>query len=409
LVLTILSVIFFTTVISTLATLIIFAKLKFVPAGNIKIFINGDEETPLEAPVGGKLLNALVSKEIYVPSACGGGATCGTCKVKVLEGGGHILPTEKALIHRKEEHEGFRLSCQVPVKEDLKIEVPPEIFSAQQLVCTVESNRNVATFIKELVLKLPEGEDLNFRAGGYVQILAPSYKLFFKTFNIDEKFHEDWTKMGLWNLHVENYETVTRGYSMANFPEERGKIMLNVRIELPPRGTKKVLPGICSSYIFNLKERDTVTVSGPFGEFFARDTNAEMIFVGGGAGMAPMRSHIFDQLKRLKSKRKISYWYGARSLRELFYVEDFNMLQEKYDNFNWYMALSEPLPEDNWEGYTGFIHKVLYDHYLKDHPAPEDCEYYLCGPPLMLTAVLNLLDNLGVESENIMYDDFGGA
>ena len=399
----------FTAIVLSLVIIILFARSRLVVSGDVHININDDPENSLTVPAGGKLLNTLASKEIYLPSACGGGGTCATCKCKVLEGGGDILPTETPHIKPKEARENVRLACQVSVKRDMKIEIPPEIFSIQKWECEVISNPNVATFIKELNLKLPEGETVNFRAGGYIQIECPPHHVKFSDFDIDEEYKSDWDKYNLWRYESKVKEQVFRAYSMANYPEEEGIIKLNVRIATPPPSDPdSVPPGIMSSYIFSLKPGDKVTISGPFGEFFAKDTDAEMVFVGGGAGMAPMRSHIFDQLKRIKTNRKITFWYGARSLREMFYVEDFNQLQEENDNFNWYVALSDPLPEDNWEGYTGFIHQVLYNEYLKDHPAPEDCEYYLCGPPLMNSAVLNMLDNLGVESENILLDDFGG-
>ncbi len=402
-----LGVFMFTLIVLSLVGVILFARSKLVSAGTVKIEINDDPEKTIEVPVGGKLLNVLASNKIFVPSACGGGGTCGQCKVKVLEGGGDILPTELSQINRKEAREGYRLSCQVPVKFDMKIQIPPEIFDIKKWECEVVSNRNVATFIKELVLKLPEGENVNFRAGGYIQIEAPPHTVYYKDFDIDEEYRPDWDKYNLWRYVSVVKEPIVRAYSMANYPEEKGIIMLNVRIATPPPSKPDVPPGQMSSYIFSLKPGDKVTISGPYGEFFAKDTDKEMVFIGGGAGMAPMRSHIFDQLKRLRTKRKITFWYGARSLREMFYVEDFNKLQEEFDNFKWYIALSEPLPEDNWDGPVGFIHQVLYDMYLKDHPEPEECEYYICGPPLMLSAVTKMLDELGVDKENILYDDFG--
>jgi Na+-transporting NADH:ubiquinone oxidoreductase subunit F len=353
-------------------------------------------------------LASLATEHIYIPSACGGKGTCGVCKVKVLEGGGAMLPTEETHISRGEAREGVRLSCQVKVKNNLKIELPPEIFDIRKWQCKVRSNRNVATFIKELVLELPEGEDVPFRAGGYIQTECPPHTVHFKDFDIEERFRGDWDKYGLLDLVSHCDEEVSRAYSMANYPEEKGIIMLNVRIATPPPRTPEgTPPGIMSSYLFNLKPGDEVTISGPYGEFFARDTDAEMVFIGGGAGMAPMRSHIFDQFKRIHTKRKVSFWYGARSLREAFYVEDFDAIQAENENFTWTLALSEPLPEDKWEGPVGFIHQVLLDNYLSKHPAPEDVEYYICGPPMMNTAVINMLQDLGVEEENIMFDDFG--
>jgi Na+-transporting NADH:ubiquinone oxidoreductase subunit F len=358
--------------------------------------------------VGGRLLGSLAAAGIFVPSACGGGGTCGQCRVKVLQGGGSLLPTEASLISKREAAEGERLACQVPVSQDMKIKVPEEVFGVRKWECRVRSNDNVATFIKELVLELPEGETLDFRAGGYIQIECPPHSLKYSEFDIGEEFIEDWKRYGLLELESVVTEPTTRAYSMASYPEENDIIMLNVRIATPPPNVMHKVPtGIMSSYIFNLKPGDTCAVSGPYGEFFARDTDNEMVFIGGGAGMAPMRSHIFDQLKRLDSKRRISFWYGARSLREAFYVEEFDELERMHENFSWHLALSDPLPEDNWTGLEGFIHEVLYEHYLKDHPAPEDCEYYMCGPPMMIAAVNRMLDGLGVEPENILFDDFG--
>jgi Na+-transporting NADH:ubiquinone oxidoreductase subunit F len=405
----ILGMLMFNIVILSLVVILMFAKSKLVSSGEVHIEVNDDPDKTLTADAGGSLLNTLANQEIFIPSACGGKGTCGVCKVKVHEGGGAMLPTEESHISRGEAREGVRLSCQVKVKNDLKIEVPPEIFEIRKWQCTVRSNRNVATFIKELVLELPEGEDVPFRAGGYIQIECPPHTVHFKDFEIEERFREDWDKYHLWDLVSKCDEEVTRAYSMANYPEEKGLIMLNVRIATPPpRGPEGTPPGIMSSYIFSLKPGDKVTISGPYGEFYAKETNAEMIFVGGGAGMAPMRSHIFDQFKRIHTDRKVSFWYGARSLREAFYVEDFDAIQAENDNFAWTLALSEPLPEDNWDGPVGFIHQVLADNYLNKHPAPEDIEFYICGPPMMNTAVINLLQDLGVEEENISFDDFGG-
>jgi len=397
----------FTIIVLFLVAIILFAKSKLVASGNIKIIINDDPENTIEVPAGGKLLNTLADNKIFVPSACGGGGTCGQCKVKVHEGGGDILPTETSQVSRKEAREDVRLACQVPVKQDMKIEVPPEIFDVKRWQCTVRSNKNVATFIKELVLELPEGENVNFRAGGYIQIEAPEHTVKYSDFEIEEEYRGDWDKYDQWKYVSKVTEPITRAYSMANYPGEHGIIMLNVRIASPPPSMPNVPPGQMSSYIFNLKPGDKVFITGPYGEFFARETDAEMVFIGGGAGMAPMRSHIFDQLLRIKTKRKMSFWYGARSLREMFYVEDFNKLAEENENFDWHIGLSEPLPEDNWTGYKGFIHQILHDEYLKNHPAPEDCEFYMCGPPMMNSAVIEMLENLGVEPENIMLDDFG--
>tara|TARA_R110000868_G_scaffold226115_2_gene478606 strand:+ start:9679 stop:10902 length:1224 start_codon:yes stop_codon:yes gene_type:complete len=403
----ILGVSMFTAVILTLVCIILIAKSKLVASGNISLVIN-DEKT-VSVPAGGKLLNILTDQKLFVSSACGGGGTCGQCKVNVLSGGGDILETEMSHITKREAKEGCRLSCQVAVKNDMKIEVPEEVFGVKKWDCTVRSNHNVATFIKELVLELPAGEEVPFRAGGFIQIERPGgLTINYKDFIVEERFREDWDKFNIWQYVSHTDEDVIRAYSMANYPEERGIIMLNVRIASPPPRLPNVEPGKMSSYIFGLQPGDKVTISGPFGEFFARDTDKEMIFVGGGAGMAPMRSHIFDQLKRIKTDRKMTFWYGARSKREMFYVQDFDGLAAENKNFEWHCALSEPLPDDNWTGYTGFIHNVLFENYLKEHEAPEDCEYYLCGPPMMNQAVINMLLSLGVERDDIMLDDFGG-
>jgi Na+-transporting NADH:ubiquinone oxidoreductase subunit F len=402
----ILGVLFFTLIVIALVFVILGAKSKLVASGNVDILIN-DEKT-IHVPIGAKLLTALADNSLFVSSACGGGGTCAQCRVKVSEGGGDILPTELSHITKREAAEGDRLACQVTVKQNMKIHVHDEVFGVKKWKTTVRSNRNVATFIKELVLELPAGEAVNFRAGGYIQIECPPYHVKFSDFDIEERFRDEWDKYELWKLESVVQEPAIRAYSMANYPEESDIVMLNVRIATPPPRTTDIPPGIMSSYIFSLKPGDEVTISGPFGEFFARDTDNEMVFIGGGAGMAPMRSHIFDQLRRLKSKRKMTFWYGARSLREMFYVDDFNKLQEENPNFKWYIGLSEPKPEDNWTGYVGFIHNVIYENYLKNHPAPEDCEYYLCGPPMMNSAVIKMLEDIGVERENIMLDDFGG-
>jgi Na+-transporting NADH:ubiquinone oxidoreductase subunit F len=402
----VLGVLMFTIVVLAMVTIILFARARLVATGTVKIEVNG--ERVLEAPVGGKLLGALAEAKLFVASACGGGGTCGQCRVRVLEGGGAILPTETSLINKREALRGDRLSCQVAVKQDMKIEVPREVFGVKRMECTVRSNRSVATFIKELVLDLPQGVDLNFRAGGYIQIECPPYEKKYSEFDIPERFRDDWERFKLFRYVARSDETVIRAYSMANYPEEKGIVMLNVRIATPPPNVPDAPPGVMSSYIFGLKPGDKAWISGPYGEFFAKETDAEMVFIGGGAGMAPMRAHIFDQLGRLQSKRKISFWYGARSKREMFYVEDFDGLAAAHDNFEWHVALSDPLPEDEWTGYTGFIHEVLFDNYLKDHKAPEDCEYYICGPPMMNKAVLEMLSDLGVERENILLDDFGG-
>jgi Na+-transporting NADH:ubiquinone oxidoreductase subunit F len=401
-----LGVAMFTAIVLALVGVILFARARLVAIGDVAITIN-DEKT-IEVPVGQKLLNALSDVQIFVPSACGGGGTCAQCRVKVFAGGGNILATETAHITKREAAEGERLACQVVVKQDMKIALPPEVFGVKKLECTVRSNNNVSTFIKELVLDLPEGEELEFRAGGYIQIECPPHRLKYTDFDIPEKFRPDWDRYNLWRYTSETKTPVTRAYSMASYPEEKNIVMLNVRIASPPPSVPDAPPGIMSSYIFSLKPGDKVTISGPFGEFFAKDTNAEMVFIGGGAGMAPMRSHIFDQLRRINTKRKITFWYGARSRREIFYEEEFDQLQKEHDNFEWYVALSEPQPEDEWVGYTGFIHEVLLIHFLSYHPAPEDCEYYLCGPPVMNSAVIKMLEDLGVEHDNIMLDDFGG-
>ena len=397
----------FTAIILSLTLLLVFARAKLVSAGEVSVVING--ERTLDVNAGGTLLGILSDNNIFIPSACGGKGSCGVCRVDVKEGGGAMLPTEVSWINRGDAREGCRLSCQVKVKNDMKIEVPAEIFSIRKWKCKVRSNHNVATFIKELVLELPEGEDVPFRAGGYVQIECPPHVAKYKDFDVEEEYREDWDKFEIWNYESKVTEGVTRAYSMASYPDEKGIIMLNVRIATPPpRGPKGIPPGIMSSYIFSLKPGDEVTISGPYGEFFARESDNEMVFIGGGAGMAPMRSHIFDQFRRLHSKRNVSFWYGARSLREAFYIDHFDKIQEENENFKWHLALSEPMPEDNWDGYVGFIHQVLYDNYLKDHDAPEDIEYYICGPPMMNTAVIGMLHDLGVEDENILFDDFGG-
>ena len=402
-----LGVAFFSIIVVSLVIVILAARSKLVSSGNVTIKINGEKE--LLAPVGGKLLATLAEANLFVPSACGGGGTCAQCRVKIHDGGGALLPTEESHITKREASQGDRLSCQVAVKQDMNIEVPEEVFGVKKWQCIVKSNENVATFIKNLVLELPEGEEVDFRAGGYIQIECPPHHVKYEDFEVQEKFREDWDRFNLWQYESKADNTVTRAYSMANYPDEKGLIMLNVRIASPPPGAgDNIPPGIMSSYIYSLKPGDKVTISGPFGEFFARDTKNEMVFIGGGAGMAPMRSHIFDQLKRLHSGRKISFWYGARSKREMFFVEDFDGLQESNENFEWHVALSDPQEGDDWQGYTGFIHEVLYENYLKDHPAPEDCEYYMCGPPVMNSAVINMLQSLGVEDENILLDDFGG-
>ena len=396
----------FTLIVLSLVTIIIYARSKFVSSGEVSININGEKN--IKVPAGGKLLQALAAEKLFVPSACGGSGTCAQCKVKIHSGGGSILPTEEGLISKRDASCGSRLSCQVAVKQDMEIEVPEEVFGVKKWECNVRSNDNVATFIKELILELPKGEEVNFKAGGYIQIEAPAYKLSYKNFDIAKEYHEDWDRFKIWDVSSEVNESIERAYSMANYPEEKGIVMLNVRIATPPPGSSGIPAGKMSSYIFNLKKGDKVTISGPFGEFFARDTKKEMIFVGGGAGMAPMRSLIFDQFRRIKSDRKATFWYGARSKKEMFYVDDFNKLDKDNENFSWHIALSDSPPEDKWKGHKGFIHNILFEQYLKDHPAPEDCEYYLCGPPIMNQSVIDMLIDLGVDREDIMLDDFGG-
>lgn len=402
-----LGVAMFTGVVLLLVVIILVARSQLVSSGNIKLVINGKKT--IEVPAGGKLLNILADQKLFVSSACGGGGTCGQCKVHVHKGGGEILATELSHITKRQAKDGLRLSCQVTCKQDMDVEVEDSVFGVKKWKCKVRSNHNVATFIKELVLELPAGESVPFRAGGYIQIERPGgLNINYKDFIIEDRFRGDWDKFNIWQYVSKVEEPTIRAYSMANYPEEKGIIMLNVRIASPPPRLPNVEPGKMSSFIFNLKPGDEVTISGPFGEFFARETEKEMIFVGGGAGMAPMRSHIFDQLRRIKTKRKMTFWYGARSKNEMFYVEDFDTLQKENENFKWHVALSEPQPNDNWTGYTGFIHNVLFENYLKNHPAPEDCEYYLCGPPMMNKAVIDMLLSLGVEREDIMLDDFGG-
>jgi Na+-transporting NADH:ubiquinone oxidoreductase subunit F len=398
----------FTLIMLTLTAIILAAKSRIVLGGDVRVSVNDDPKRTLTIPTGGKLLNALAEQEIYLSSACGGAGTCGQCKVRIIEGGGAVLPTETSKLSRRQFKDHYRLSCQVPVKGDMRIAVPAEVLSVKKWTCVVRSNRNVATFIRELVLELPEGEDVDFRAGGYIQIETPPYSVRYRDFLIEEKYREDWDRLDLWNLVSTVDEPVSRALSMANYPGEKGIIVLNVRLATPPPGNPSYPPGQMSSYVFSLRPGDRVTISGPYGEFFAQDTDREMIVVGGGAGMAPLRSIIFDQLKRVKTTRAMSFWYGARSLREAFYVDDFNRLAEEHDNFVWHVALSNPLPDEQWEGYTGYIHRYLYEKYLKDHPVPEECEYYLCGPPMMLASIVQMLDSLGVEPESVFFDDFGG-
>lgn len=398
----------FTVIVMALSVFILAARSKLVSTADVTIEINDDPSRALTVEAGGKLLQTLAGSGIFLSSACGGGGTCGQCRCRVTYGGGSFLPVEGDHLTRGQLRESWRLACQVAVKQNLKIEVEPEIFGVKQWDCEVISNDNVATFIKELVLKLPEGESVDFRAGGYVQLEIPPHTVQYRDFDIAPQYRGDWERFRFFDLSSTVDETVVRAYSMANYPDEKGLLKFNIRIATPPPGSKGIPPGKMSSYVFNLKPGDKLRVFGPFGEFFAKETRAEMVFIGGGAGMAPMRSHIFDQLKRLHSDRKISFWYGARSLREMFYVEDFDGLAADNPNFSWHVALSDPQPEDNWSGLKGFIHQVLFDEYLKNHPAPEDCEYYMCGPPMMNAAVIKMLEDLGVERDNILLDDFGG-
>jgi len=395
-----------------LTGVLVYAKEKLIPSGDITIIMNGDTENPVTVAPGSTLLTALNEQAVYLPSACGGGGTCAMCKCQVIEGGGEVLPTEAVHLTRKEQKENWRLGCQVKIKEDMQIQVPEEVFGIKKWECEVVSNDNVATFIKEFVVKLPEGETLDFEPGGYIQIDVPPSDINFKDFEVQPEYHEDWDALNVWDLNMRSREEVVRAYSMANHPAEGNIVMLNIRIATPPwdrakGGWMDVPPGICSSYIFNLKAGDKVTVSGPFGEFFINDSDKEMVYIGGGAGMAPLRSHLFHLFHTLKTGRKVSYWYGGRSKRELFYTDHFRKIEEEFPNFSYHIALSEPKEEDNWDGPTGFIHQVVHDHYLKDHPEPEEIEYYMCGPGLMLNACTNMLEELGVPDENIAFDDFG--
>jgi Na+-transporting NADH:ubiquinone oxidoreductase subunit F len=397
----------FTATVLFLALVILFARSRLVASGDVKIEINGDPSQSVTAPAGGKLLGTLANAGIFLSSACGGGGTCGQCRCQVEEGGGSILATEEGHFTRGEVRDHWRLACQVAVKQDLKIQIPEDAFGVQRWDCEVISNHNVATFIKELILKLPKGQEVDFRAGGFVQMEIPPYEMDYKTIDVEQQFRGDWDRFDVWQYKSKVTEPTIRAYSMANYPEERGVLKFNIRIATPPPRTS-FPTGKMSSYTFNLKPGERLTVFGPYGEFFVKDTPAEKIWIGGGAGMAPLRSQIFDELKRKQSSYPMTFWYGARSLREMFYVEDFDSLAREHDNFRWHIALSEPLPEDNWTGHVGFIHQVVYDQYLKDHPNPEDCEYYLCGPPPMIAAVLKMLEDLGVEPENVLLDDFGG-
>lgn len=407
----IVAIIAFLVVTLVLVAVLLYAKKKLMPSGNVKLTINGGERE-IETAAGSTLLSTLGENGIFLPSACGGGGSCGMCKCQVLEGGGEILPTETNFFTRRQQAEHWRLGCQVKVKEDMKLHIEEEVLGVKKWECEVVSNNNVATFIKEFVVKLPEGEKLNFRAGGYIQIDVPKYDVDFKDFDIQPEYRGDWDKMKIWDLKMKNTEETFRAYSMANHPAEGNIVMLNIRIATPPwdraAGTFMNVPaGVCSSYIFSRKPGDKVTVSGPYGEFFMRETPNEKMFIGGGAGMAPMRSHIFDLFLTKKWDKPATFWYGARSLREMFYQEDFDSIEAKFPNFKYTVALSDAQPEDKWTGKTGFIHQVIYDEYLKNHEAPEDIEYYLCGPPMMIDAVVKMLDSLGVPPENIMYDNFG--
>lgn len=406
-----LSIAVFLVVVLIPVTVLVFVRKKLAPQGKVKININDEKE--IEVEPGNSLLATLANEQIFLPSACGGGGSCGMCRCQVLEGGGTILPTETGFFSRKEQQNNWRLGCQVKVREDMKIHINPQIFGIKKWECEVVSNRNVATFIKEFVVKLPEGEHLKFLSGGYIQIDVPAIDVNYKDIEVDEEYRADWEKFGMFDLVMHNPEPQFRAYSMASYPAEDNIIMLNVRIATPPfdrvnGGFMKVNPGVCSSYIYSLKPGDKVTISGPYGEFHIKDTKREIIFIGGGAGMAPMRSHILDLFLTKHTDRKVSYWYGGRSLRELFYIDDFRKIEEENPNFKFNIALSAPLPEDNWTGYVGNIHEVLLENYLKNHSEPEEIEYYLCGPPMMTAAVLKMLDSLGVPKEMISFDDFGG-
>ena len=404
------SIVVFLTIILLLVSVLLYVRKKLTPAGKVDITIN--EEKVINVDPGSTLLSTLANEKIFLPSACGGAGTCAMCKCQVFEGAGDILPTEKGYFTRKEQQNHWRLGCQVKVRNDLKIGIPKEIFGIKKWECEVISNRNVATFIKEFVVRLPEGEVLDFQSGGYIQIDVPKIEVDFKNIEVEDKFREDWDKLNIWDLKMKNPEPIFRAYSMANHPAEGNIVMLNIRIATPPWDRAKnqfmnVNPGICSSYVFSRKPGDKVMVSGPYGEFHIKHTDKEMIYIGGGAGMAPLRSHIFHLFHTDHTNRKVSYWYGARSLREVFYDHEFEDIEEKYPNFEFNIALSEPMPEDNWSGYTGFIHQVVLDNYLSKHPEPEEIEFYLCGPPMMNSAVFKMLDNLGVPKENIAFDDFG--
>ncbi|MBT7335362.1 MAG: NADH:ubiquinone reductase (Na(+)-transporting) subunit F [Gammaproteobacteria bacterium] len=402
-----LGVVMFTVTVLMLVAVILFARSRLVSTGDVVIEINDDPDKAIKVPAGGKLLSTLASEGIFLASACGGGGTCAQCRCRVVDGGGSILSTEEGHFTRGEIRDDWRLSCQVAVKQDLKIQVPEDAIGVKRWECDVTSNPNVATFIKELNLKLPEGEDVAFKAGGYVQLEVPPYAMQYKEIDVEQEYRGDWDRFSVWDNFSKVDDETIRAYSMANYPDEKGILKFNIRVASPPPGTD-VPAGKMSSYVFNLKPGDKLTVFGPYGEFFVKDTPAEKIWIGGGAGMAPLRSQIFDELNRRGRTTKMSYWYGARSLREMFYVDEFDQLAAKHENFDWHVALSDPMPEDVFDGHVGFIHQVVYDNYLKNHPAPEDCEYYLCGPPPMTAAVLNMLEDLGVEPDNILLDDFGG-
>jgi Na+-transporting NADH:ubiquinone oxidoreductase subunit F len=405
------SIVVFLLVILALVSMLLFAKAKLSPKGEVILTVNDEKQFTISP--GGTILATLSVEKIFLPSACGGGGTCGLCKCQVLEGGGSILPTETGFFSRKEQQNQWRLGCQVKIRENIKIKIPEEVLGIKKWECTVVSNRNVATFIKEFVVQLPPGEELHFNSGGYIQIDVPKIEVDFKDIIVEEQFHDEWNKFKLWDLKMKSTEETFRAYSMANHPAEGNIVMLNIRIATPPwdraKGAfMKVNPGVCSSFIFSRKPGDKVTLSGPYGEFFIKDTMREMIYIGGGAGMAPLRSHIFHLFHTLKTDRKVTYWYGARSKREIFYEEEFREIERKFPNFKFNIALSEPHPDDNWKGYTGFIHQVVYNEYLSKQDEPEDIEYYLCGPPMMNDAVQTMLSNLGVPEEMVDFDDFGG-
>ncbi len=406
-----LGVVIFLIVIVFLVVMLLYAKAKLSPSGPVTLTINDDIK--LEVESGSTILSTLSNEKIFLPSACGGGGTCGMCRCQVTSGGGHILPTEVGFFSRKQIHDHWRLGCQVKVRENMDINVPKEIFGIKKWECEVISNNNVATYIKEFKVKLPDGENLDFLPGGYIQIDVPKCEVDFKNIEVDEKFKVDWECYKMFDMKMKNLEPIYRAYSMANYPAEKNVIMLNIRIATPPwdkakNDFMKVNPGICSSYIFSRKPGDKVTISGPYGEFHIKQTNKEMVYIGGGAGMAPLRSHTFHLFKTEGTKRKVSYWYGARSSREVFYEDEFRAMEKEFPNFTFNLALSEPLAEDNWTGYVGFIHQVLLDNYLSKHDEPEEIEFYLCGPPQMNDAVFKMLDELGVPKENIAFDDFGG-